>query len=159
MYPTSLNLIKYKEKYLGTPSTVFGFVQHKQAKFIARHILYDNIIISKTSESSYSLKPPMLKKPINKKNLSIKQLDTNVGQYFANINNIEIAIVDSISKPRSDSNEIEIYSNYKMDSNIDIDDDMRKYHIEMLFDNMKLDYEEEYNNMLILSFLNIMDDL
>lgn len=155
MYPTSLHFIKYKGNYLGTKDKIFGFVQLQHAKYVAKNITYENLNISRTSATSYKIKPPLQQKKINKHFLIVEPIDTNVGQYFAYINNIGIDIVDKIS---SNLPEINIYTNYKLDFNIDIDDDMRKYHAEMIYDNFKLDYEEEYNNMLILSFLNIMDD-
>lgn len=158
MYPTSLHLVKYKGNYLGTPESIFGFIQLKHAKYITRNLSYENMSITKTSPTSYKIKPPAIKQKINKHSVGIQPIETSVGQYFANINNINIDIIDTISVVSSSPPDINIYTNYKIDSNIDIDDDMRKYHIEMLFDGMKMDYEEEYNNMLILSFLNIMDD-
>ena len=160
MYPQSLHLLQYKGKYLGTSSNVVAFIKPNHARYVASNLKYENITITKTrsTESIFTIKPPKLRKPINKRNLLLKSIDTNTAHYFANVNNIDISLIDEV-KYSPETQIMQLSSNYTID--FDVDDNTKRFHLELLYEkppHEKIDYSEEYNNMLIMSFLEIHDD-
>jgi hypothetical protein len=155
MYPKSLQLIKYKGLYLGTSKNVFGFVKPAHVKTLIKQIKYENIRITSTLDNSFILKPQHIKKPLNKHLLKTSSFDPSVGSYFAEINNMNIAIIDDISYNVTDES-FQLYSNYTID--FDIDDDVRRYQLDLIFEGAKIDYDEEYNNMLMLSLLDFNEE-
>ena len=149
MYPTSLQLVSYNGMYLGTQKSIFGFVKPAHANYVSRNMKYENMSIMKT-DNCFIMTPSMLKKPLNKKLLNIVTYDTDVGHYFTKINNMNMKIIDSVSHNKKEDSFI-LHSNYTI--NFEVDDEMQAYHLDLLFKETSIDYSEEYNNMLLLSFL------
>jgi hypothetical protein len=155
MYPSSLQLIQYNGRFLGTSNSIFGFVKPTHVKYIVKNMKYENMRIIKSSNNCFLVKPQSLKKPLNRKLLKMKSFDTSVGHYFTSINNMNMKIIDSISHNKTEDS-FELHSNYTID--FDVDDEMQKYHLDLIYNSEKIDYSEEYNNMLLLSFMEFNEE-
>ena len=149
MYPTALQLISYNGMYLGTSNSIFGFVKPAHVKYVARNMKYENMKIT-NSDNYFLMKPPSLRKPLNKKLLKMVTYETDVGHYFTNINNMNMKIIDSVSHNKKEDS-FHLHSNYTID--FAVDDEMLKYHLDLVFNDSTINYSEEYTNMLLLSFL------
>lgn len=159
MTPRSLHMIAYKGKFMGSGNKVISFINPSHAKFVRSFMKYENSSVKQIDGNTYSFEHPKthIMKPIMKNHLALHTFDTNIGLYFAKVNNVDIVLVDNLKQVNSAC--VNMISNYKIDS--EIDESFQRYQMERLYaknENEMIDYKEEYEQMLYVEMLINQDD-
>jgi hypothetical protein len=129
LMPSKISLIKYKQNYVGylnnnidQKSVVFGFIKQEHVKKIKNFLKYE-VKINKSNDNLYSISNNIkLRKPINRKELLIKNYEPIEAYVHMELNNIELRLIDDIKI--ENEYKILLISNFDV-NNIEIDDNLR----------------------------------
>jgi hypothetical protein len=103
-----------------------------------------------STESNFIIAPPSthLKKPLNRKHLQIKTIDTGEGLFFGTVNNMKVMLVDDVKLIKPDTLKLEC--NYTVDGDFMADNTMQQ-HLQDIYDEKEIDY--------FVKFINTQSDL
>lgn len=146
MNPKSLSFVTYKQSYLGTSKSLFGFVKPKHAQIIRNTLQYEKFVIKKDSSGhSFIITPPTsrLRKPINRKQLRTSLIDAHEAVFFGNLNNMNVAIIDDVQLIKPDI--IRMECNYTIDEDY-IEDPAIYEQLQDIYEGNEIDYSMKYMN-------------
>jgi hypothetical protein len=150
MLPSKVHTLVYNDKFLGCfpkydglKTKVFGFVKKPHVELIRSKIKSDsNQLIQELDDGEFiircneqrfpkpTLKPKLKPKPMRKQATEIMTMDVHECITTLTLNNLDLVLIDDIKPINSD---IILYSNYKID--VDIDEDTMKEYIQYLYEN------------------------
>lgn len=151
--------VSYKGMYLGTPNHLFSFVDQRHAQLVRSKLVYENFRITQKNQSLHLIiQPTKVLKPLNRKKLSVKAMDPDIGAYFAKVNNMGIELIDSVRVAPNGT--IELVSNLQYIDDLDLMHEWHKVdHIMTLEGSQSsVDYEQRYFNFLLEAHLLSSDD-
>jgi hypothetical protein len=162
MYPIRLHFIKHASvapSYLGTyafpKSKTIAFAKESQANAVRNYIQSENIRLTKYSDSKYILENPVKnKKNIKRKDLIVESFNTDTGMYFCHVNNMELVLIDEVLRRGT---LLELRSNFKLD-HLQLLDMEYHDHLDKMLEGDTIDYDFEYNSMVINAYYADEDD-
>lgn len=156
MFPTSLHFIKTSSgSVLGSynkDTKIFGFVNPKHAHVVKQNLSSDNVNVKEIRGNKYVIAKKQLM-PLNK-DLTVDSLSTEIGLYFAQVNNLNVALIDDVCIKK---NCIELLSNFSLGDIQFLNNEALTNQFQRIYEEEEIDYVNSYAN-IIMNMIALNED-